>query len=116
MTSDVTNAINALTMLSQNTDNQGHRIDTDSNTTENDNEFDPALDEEVLTFDEPKGESMYKRSRFYQKFNSITSSGFHDDSSNNKLNNFYCPEYCQLLLKNIWQFFHYGLALTIANV
>lgn len=97
ITSDVTNAINALTLLSQNTDAQGHR--TDTNTTKNDDELDPTLEEEILTFDEPEGESMYKRSLFYQKFNTTTSSGFYDDSKSNTLNNFYCPGYCQLLLQ-----------------
>ncbi len=99
ITSDVTNAITALTLLSQNTDAQGHRIDTIGNMNENDDELDPTLEEEILTFDEPKDSSMYKRSLFYQKFNTITSSGFYDDSKSNKLNNFYCPEYCKLLLK-----------------
>lgn len=72
ITEEVTNAINALTMLAKDTDDHGHRVNnTDQNT--NDDNLQPDLEEEILSFDEPDGESMYKQSLFFQKFNSITS-------------------------------------------
>lgn len=96
ITEEVTNSINALTMLAKDTDDHGRRLD---NQNENNDELHRVFEEEIFTFDEPEGESMYKQSLFFQKFNSITFSGFYDDTRSNQLNNFYCPEYCQLLLK-----------------
>lgn len=69
ITAEVTNAINALTMLAKDTDDHGHRTDsTDPN--ENTDEFDPVFDEEVLNFDEPERESMYTSNHYFIK-NSI---------------------------------------------
>lgn len=96
VTEEVTLAINSLILMAHDADDDGHRKNVDGSDEE---DLDLQVEEEILTFDEPEAESMYKKSLFYQKFSSITHSGFFDDTKSNKLKNFYCTEYCQLLLK-----------------
>ncbi len=52
---------------------------------------------EILQFDEPESDAMYRQSKVYQMFKKLTVKPNYDNTSQ-KLNNFYCPVYCDLLL------------------
>lgn len=100
ITEDVTTAINAITLLVIDIDSNGHRIENLQPADKDEKDTSDAdIQDEILYFDEPEDDSMYKKSRFYQKFKEVTFKGQYDNTATNKLNNFYCPEYCELLLK-----------------
>lgn len=52
---------------------------------------------EILQFDEPENDAMYRQSKFYKMFKKLTVKPNYDNTVQ-KLNNFYCPVYCDLLL------------------
>lgn len=52
---------------------------------------------EILEYDEPKNDPMYKQSKFYKMFEKLTARPNYNKQSQ-QLNNFYCPPFCELLL------------------
>ncbi len=52
---------------------------------------------EILQFDEPKNDAMYRQSKLYRMFKKITVPPNYDKTIPTS-NNFYCPKYCDLLL------------------
>lgn len=52
---------------------------------------------EILQFDEIENDAMYRKPRFFQMFNKVTAQPNYNEKDK-KLNNFYCPQYCDLLL------------------
>lgn len=54
---------------------------------------------EILQFDEPKVDAIYRQSKFYKTFKKLTFRPNYDNTTQ-QLNNFYCPSYCGLLLSH----------------
>lgn len=87
LTGEVTAAINSITSMVK-TLKVIEEIPVES---ENEENF------EILQFDEPENDAIYRKSKFYKMFKRLTITPNYDNTTQ-KLNNFYCPVYCDLLL------------------
>lgn len=97
--------------MAKDTDINGHRTDTSkatnvksttsnvNNTGQSSEKDEMVQNEEILEYDEDKDDTMYKQSVFYKRFQQLTFQGNYDNTEKTQLNNFYCPDYLNLLLK-----------------